>query len=425
MKILIAAYACIPNEGREEGTGWNCSWQLAQLGHEVWVLTPVENLVEIEKALASNPQPNLHIVPVAHPAWMTGYKRYIPNKLWSILHYMAWQKRAYDAAQLLDNVYEFDVVHHLTIGSLQAASPLWRLKKPFVFGPCGGGQVAPSAFKKYFLKWWGAEVLRTLFLNKLILINPFSRKKFSHIDLALVTNQETADLAKKLGVRRVELVLDNALPENYYPLVPLTRSTSKELRLLWIGKLIPRKALLLVLQALTKVNPSIPFKLTILGSGSLDNYVPEWLKEYGLEEKVECLGHVSWAEVKNAYVSNDVFLFTSLRDSFGVQLLEAMSQALPIITLNHHGARDFVPENAAIKIPVNNPEETITALTQAIENMYQNPEKRLEMGRVGYEFSKTQTWSLKAKDISHLYEKISAPINSRRDVTCNISTSIN
>ena len=80
MKILICAYACIPDRGREEGRVWNFPWQLAQLGHEVWVMTPVDNLVKIEQVLASQPQPNLHVIPVAHPSWMSRYKHSIVHK---------------------------------------------------------------------------------------------------------------------------------------------------------------------------------------------------------------------------------------------------------------------------------------------------------------------------------------------------------
>ncbi|MBW4548426.1 MAG: glycosyltransferase [Symplocastrum torsivum CPER-KK1] len=406
MKILICAYACIPGQGREEGRGWNCPWHLAEIGHEVWVMTTAELMVKIEQVLASHPKPKLHFISVDHPAWMKRYEPHINNKFWGILRYLAWQRQAYDAAQQLDKEHGFDVVHHLTMASLQGGSWLWRLNKPFIFGPAGGGQVAPTAFKEYFLASWSAEAMRTFVYQRLIFLIPSLRKTFSHTDLVLVTNQDTAKLAQRFGARRVELFLDGGLPDEYFPQTPPTRTASQELRLLWVGKVIPRKALLLTLEALSKVNSLIPFKLTILGSGSLDHYVPGWIKEFSLEGKVECRGHVPWTEVKNAYLENDVFIFTSLRDSFGAQLLEAMSQALPVVTLDHHGAQDFIPNGAGIKVPVTNPAETISALAQAVEYMYGNPKERLEMGRIGYEFAKTQTWSKKALKISMYYQEV-------------------
>lgn len=48
-----------------------------------------------------------------------------------------------------------------------------------------------------------------------------------------------------------------------------------------------------------------------------------------------------------------------------------------LTAINHHGARDFVPAGAGIKVPV---------LWQI-----QNPQECLQMGKIGHEFAKTQT----------------------------------
>ena len=404
MKILITAYSCVPERGREEGRGWNLPLQLAQLGHEVWVMTRPDNLVRIEQYLKSQCLQNLHFIPVAYPFWMnrpgmwgTPYKK---------IQYLAWLKQVYDVALQLDKEHKFDVVHHLTMASLQGGSWLWRLNKPFIIGPVGGGQKAPTAFKDYFLDGWVREALRSFIFNRLVLLNPLLRKTFSQTDLVLATNQETVKLARQLGARRVELFLDGGLPPEYFSSAPPNRMNCQKLRLLWVGQIIPRKGLLLALEALSKVSPSIPFKLTIIGSGFLDHYVSGWVKNFGLEGKVDFRGRIPWIEVRNAYLNSDVFLFSSLRDSYGTVMLEAMSQALPLITLNHHGARDFVPAHAGIKVPVTNPSETVSALAQAVEYMYKNPKKRLEMGKIAYDFAKKQSWVQKAAMLSNYYEKL-------------------
>ena len=408
MKVLISAYACKPNCGSEEGNGWNWTVHLANLGHKVWALTLVDNQQAIERELALQPMPNLHFIYVAVPEWI---KRYIRGRIgdfgWQS-NYLGWQQRAYKIAQQLDKDCGFDIVHHVTWGSITAGSRLWRLNKPFIFGPVGGGQIAPSAFKKYFLGKWGKEALRSLVFKKLAKFNLFSRQTVSQADLVLATNRDTYELARQLGARRVELFLDTGLPEDYFPQELPTRSTSQELRLLWVGSPVARKGLLLTLESLSKVNHLIPFKITIVGISNTNYELIKWIKEFGLENKVDYKGRVPWLEVRNEYLQSDVFFFTGLRDSLGSQLLEAMACGLPIITLNHQGARDFVPDRAGIKVPAIDPAETVKALAQAVEYMYQNPEQRIEMGRIGYEFSKTQTWSNKALKMSEYYEELRA-----------------
>lgn len=238
-------------------------------------------------------------------------------------------------------------------------------------------------------------------------------------NLVLATNQETVEIAEKSGANNVQLFLDSGLPPEYFPPEPPTRLESQELRLLWLSRIELRKGLFLALEALSKVNPSIPFKLSIIGQGPFDSYVNQWIEHFNLETKVEYRGGLPWTEVQNAYLENDVFLFTSLRDSYGSVLLEAMSQALPIITLNHHGARDFVPNKAGIKVSVNNPDETVMGIAKAVEYMYKNPIERLEMGRNSYEFAKKQSWKHKAIAISKYYEEILH--NSRTASTALIS----
>ena len=417
MKVLISAYGCKPDLGAEKGNGWNWAWHIAKLGHEVWVLTLIDNQEAIEQKLALQPTSNLHFIYVAVPQrierfyvaipkWITRYAiSLIGHFKWQI-EYIGWQQRAYKVALQLEREHGFDIVHHVTWASITAGSWLWRLNKPFIFGPVGGGQVAPSAFKKYFLSHqWRKEAFRSLML-KLAKFNLISRQTIGQADLILATNSETYDIACQLSTNRVELFPVIGLPQDYLPPQPPATSTSKELRLLWVGSPVATKACPLALESLSKVSSLVSWKITIVGYSNDHHDLMMLIKELGLENKVDCKGRISWQELKNQYLNSDVFLFTSLRNSLGAQLLEAMGCGVPVITLDHQGARDFVPDRAGIKVPVTNPTETAKTFAQAVEYMYKNPEKRLEMGRIGYEFAQTQTWSDKALKMSRYYEEL-------------------
>ena len=409
MKVLISAYDCKPNYGSEQGNGWNWAWHLAKLDHEIWVLTLIDNKEAIEAELLLQPIPNLHFIYISIPQWIQRYiKVPIGDFSWQS-DYLGWQRRAFKIARQLDKEHEFDIVHHVTWASITAGSWLWRLNKPFIFGPVGGGQITPPLFKRYFLKHqWRKEAIRSLIFRKLEKFNLISRQTVSQANLVLATNRDTYDLAWRLGAERVEFFSVIGLAQDYLPQQLPTRSTSSELRLLWIGSPIPTKGCPLALESLAKVSPLIPWKLIIVGFDSFHPDLKLWIEKLGLEKKVDCKGRVPWSELKNEYLNSDVFLFTSLRNSLGAQLIEAMGCGLPIITLNHQGARDFVPDHAGIKVPVTNPSETSTALGQAVEYMYNNPENRLEMGRIGYEFAKTQTWSRKALKMSEYYHELTS-----------------
>lgn len=377
----------------------------AKLGHEVWCLTTVEGKENIEAEVKKLALPNLHIVFVEVPKLIDLAFKY---HLGFYLHYVVWQQYAFRKAKALDKNVDFDLVHHVTIGSLQLGTSLWRLNKPLFFGPAGGGQSAPKAFRKYFYKWWKEEVARSLISKLLLAINPDVKKTMRYASLVLTTNEDTYYMASKAGALNPQMFLDTSLPEDFFPTTCPVRTPTETLKILWVGRLFARKGLPVVLEALSRVRPELKFELTILGDGLMHDFVPQWIQEYKLTGKVTWKGLVPWEEVQEAYTKHDLFMFCSLRDSSPAQFLEAMAYGLPIITLDLHGGKALVPDAASIKVPVSSPEQTSYELARAVERLYDNPNLRNQMGKVGYNFAKTQTWPIKTKHINNLYGKYSS-----------------
>lgn len=407
MKILLSAYACRPNRGSEDGYGWNWSKSLAEIGHQVWVLTWAGHKKPIEQEMSLEPIPNLRFVYLNHSSNLVDRIVDVTRFNWQY-RYFRWQHRALNVAKELDRKFDFDLVHHITWGSVTAGSRLWQLNKPFVFGPVGGGQVAPPTLKKYFGDSWRNEALRSLLFSKFSRFNWFFRQTVSHASLVLATNADTYKLASRSGANHIELFFDPGLPENWFPSELPVRTVEPELRLLWVGSLLPRKGLQLSLEALSQVDPNIPYKITIVGDGSQRKDLARWIKEFDLEKVVDYRGRLPWLEVKKLYLKSDAFLFTTLRDSCPTQFLEAMAYALPIVTLDIHGAKKFVRDRAGIKIPVTSPDTIISGLANAIEYLYHNPQVRIEMGKIGYDFARTQTWSNKARWATEYYNRLIA-----------------
>ena len=278
----------------------------------------------IDAFLASAPTPGLNFVYIDRP-YMPAFTE--PFRL--LLQHIRWQWLALRIARDLDKQIDFDVVHHISFGSIQLGSQLWRLGKPFVFGPVGGGQVAPRGFRRYFRGGWAAEVLRSVFVRYLTGVVLAARSTVSNAGLVLVVNQETREWAYRLGGRYIEYMVDGGIPRSLLA-DPSARCRADMncLKILWVGRLLPRKGLLLALEALAHIDPSINIHCTILGDGIQGRYVRQWIKTLGLADRVDWRGQVPWHDAIQAYRNHDVFLFTSLRESEGVQLLEAMALSL-------------------------------------------------------------------------------------------------
>ncbi len=319
------------------------------------------------------------------------------------VHYLMWLKVAYARGATLCRELDIDVAHHVSWGTLRAAPPIWTLPVPTVWGPVGGGQSAPFAFWRYFGRSFGQEVVRALSSQALRFSRSF-RRAAKTAAVVFVTNEESARLLKRVPGARVEYLLDCGLPADWMLKEAPGERKSDVFRLLWVGRLEYRKALLLALQALSKVH-NVPVHLSVAGVGPLRRQLELAAQELGVSDRIEFLGSVSYHDMPALFQNCDAFLFTSLRDSFGSVVLEAMAQGLPIVTLNHQGVGAFVPAEAGVKVPVTTPERTIQALSEAIETLGRSPSLCQSMRRAALNFAKQQSWDRRAQQMIEIYRE--------------------
>jgi len=402
MKVLLVGHACSPSRGTELAFTWNWAWHLSQR-HQVWVITHPQERRAVEAYVAAHPNGNLRFVWATLPQCFDPWE---PAKggRGIKLHYLLWQRAALREALRLHRAVNFGVAHHVSWGTISEPSPLWRLPIPFVWGPLGGGQVSPPAFKTYFGAAWRAEWLRAARV-RLLPYRPALRQAIRKSALILSTNAETERVLTQAGAKRIMPFLDSGLPDDFLLPQPPVRQSEGHFRLLWVGQLEPRKCLSLALEALAQVKgPHIG--LVVAGRGSLREEWQKRAEDLGVGERVRFLGQVPYLQMLTVYRSADAFIFTSLRDSFGSQVLEAMGAGLPIITLNHQGVGAFVPSDAGIKVPATNPRETVSALAAAIRRLASNVETRRNMALAAWEFARTQSWARRAEAMTRLYEDL-------------------
>ena len=98
------------------------------------------------------------------------------------------------------------------------------------------------------------------------------------------------------------------------------------MRVLYVGKLIPRKRADALVEVLSGLD--LPWRLTIVGDGPLREKIASRVRELGLTEKVEITGPVSREEVLSRMRQADVFVLQSYDETFGIVYLEAMAQRL-------------------------------------------------------------------------------------------------
>ncbi|WP_159522012.1 glycosyltransferase family 4 protein [Sunxiuqinia indica] len=393
--VLLSAFSCNPYKGSESANGWNWSVGIVQQGFNVHVLTRKESKEDIERHPMVD---NLSFHYISFPFGME--RLYSFSKPTMYLYYLLWQWKAYLIGKKLNKKLHFHRVHHVSWGSIQQGSFLYKLKVPFIFGPSGGGQKAPETFKDYFLSHWETEEKREKVSQFLFKYNPACRNMLKNASAVLVSNKDTEQFVRKGGAKKVYFTLDAALANSFFPSKFIKRSPSIDhLKLLWVGRFMPRKGLLLVLEVMSILKPYKGITLTVVGDGEMKEDVKLKASELGLGDNVSFTGMVPLSEVRSYYESHDLFLFTSLRDSCPAQLMEAMAFNLPIVTLDLHGQGQIVTDETGIRIPLGEPETVVRQLADAIVSLASDSSRYQSMSKAAFEFSRKQTWDIKIKDV--------------------------
>ena len=112
-------------------------------------------------------------------------------------------------------------------------------------------------------------------------------------------------------------------------------------------------------------------------------------------------GYITNADLPSIYSGAKIFLYTSIRESFGIPLLEAMACGTPVITSNTSAMPEIAGEGALFADPF--VPESISDLILKLEEDHVLYEQMLKNGlnRV-QQFS----WSKTAKETLSLYHSI-------------------
>lgn len=392
LKILISAYACSPSHGSEPGMGWNFVTGLSNF-HEVHVIVekrkwkqPVIEYLELYPSLKQNL--NFYFIDKKRNKWLR--KLWPPSYYW---FYKEWQKKTYKLALKLDKKENFDIIHQLNMVGYREPGYLWKIEKPFVWGPIGGLDNSPWRFLpslgiKGFIFYTGRNLMNLWQRNFLVRPKQAARRTNTSLIAATPDNQR---LLHNLWGRKAEVICEVGQEKDYIKILPNTRILDDEpLKIVWSGLHIPRKNLTLLFNALKKV--TIPFELHILGNGEMTETWKKIAQKKGLAKNCIWYGWLERHKAIEIMSSGHVFCITSISDLTSTVTLEALSYGLPIICLNHCGFSHVVNESCGIKINVSNPKKATMEFSRALEKIYMDENLRQSLSTGALERAKDFSW---------------------------------
>jgi colanic acid/amylovoran biosynthesis glycosyltransferase len=182
----------------------------------------------------------------------------------------------------------------------------------------------------------------------------------------------------------------------------------EEPRLVCVGRLCEDKGQLLLIHAAQQLAAEgIPFKLTLVGDGSLRSEIESWIATYELEQQVEITGWASSEKVRQCILESRALILPSFAEGLPVVIMEALALGRPVISTTIAGIPELVqPGQSGWLVPPS----SIDALTQVMREALQAPVTVLEqMGRAGAERvayqHNVQTEAEKLADLFYLSDR--------------------
>ena len=188
------------------------------------------------------------------------------------------------------------------------------------------------------------------------------------------------------GGPKSKLLLDVVLNEMFRDL-DIREKNNEKVIILFCGRLIKKKGIYLLLDIAEKMQSDLEFEIHMYGDGPEKEKLLKMISRKGLSDVVFLKGQLSYYEMNKAYQSADIFLFPSLRESGGNVLIEAMANALPVVSLNMSVSRQLNKLHTGLFIDTeHSKEKIINAFTQALYRLIKSPDLRRQLGMNGYKY---------------------------------------
>jgi glycosyltransferase involved in cell wall biosynthesis len=181
----------------------------------------------------------------------------------------------------------------------------------------------------------------------------------------------------------------HVVPYGFPPISPKKyRTIDGKIKILYVGGLHQLKGLSYMFDAVNDLSQQV--ELTIIGSGNISKHLSKELKKH------KYLGSQSHQQVLKEMKENDILLFPTLSDGFGMVVSEAMSQGTPVIATDHCCSIDIIQDGVNGWIV---PSRSSKAIKEKILYLLKHPNEIETNGKNALQTASSRSWQCYQNDI--------------------------
>ncbi len=168
-------------------------------------------------------------------------------------------------------------------------------------------------------------------------------------DTVIAPSESVASLLRARGVTVPIHVIPTGIEVSYY-----ANGDGSKVRSSWgipedaflvghVGRLATEKNLLFLANAVAKfLKSNNKAWFSLVGCGPMKQEIIEICQQHGVADRVVTTGFLNSDQLRDAYKAMDVFAFSSLTETQGMVLVEAMAAGVPVVAYDAPGVREVV-----------------------------------------------------------------------------------
>lgn len=409
--LLLVAYQCGPGLGSVSQIGWQWFSGLAAR-RRVHLVTHVRNRAAIE---AAEDRPRDAVITYIDTEWFAGptyrlARRLFPRSEHAVFMLSQLDWFVFDAValrtlrRLRREGADWSLLHLVTPVTVSAPTRLHRLGLPVVRGPLNSGLPVPPGFETLMRD--DAMGLSRLRVLPRVLEAVFGSLR--HSRAVLVATRATREALPRSVQPLAVPMLENAVDPARFAATAPAPDAGQGLRLCFVGRLVPVKALPLLLQALARLrHQGRALQLEVVGDGPMAAAWRTQAEGLGLDAVVHWWGALPAEAVAQRMQACDVFCLPSVRESGGAVLLEAMACGRPVMAMDFGGPAEIVDADVGWKLPMPDAATAVDALVAALREAQDDVAGRLRRGRLAAQrVAQHHTWAAKLTQAEALYARV-------------------
>ena len=240
-------------------------------------------------------------------------------------------------------------------------------------------------------------------LHKLLL--PVTRRIWRRSSAVVALSENLRDTAAETDPELDIRVISNGISISKFSPKPVSETIDPDrpLRIITVSRLLERKGIQHLLEAIAKPTP-LDVELKIIGTGSYEEQLKNRAAELGLSSRVTFTGFITRDSLPEHYRQAELFALPSQVESFGLVFAEAMASGLPIVATRVGGIPELIHTGEeGILVESANPAE----IRAALETLMANRAQLSAMGLAGRRrIEEKYTWEKIAQAYLDIYEEV-------------------